>query len=134
MSKKRATDYERDLGDKFWNSGFAVMRAPSSSGTSKYPRPDLLVGSLEKGKILALELKTARQDTFYVSKDQINGLIEFSRIFGAKPYLVVKYVGKRMGYRFLSVPNDLKESSGKSYRIAIQDVKEKGKEFEEMVK
>ncbi|MHA1866139.1 MAG: Holliday junction resolvase Hjc [Candidatus Heimdallarchaeaceae archaeon] len=133
MSKKRATNYERNLGDRFWKEGFAVMRAPSSSGTSIFPRPDLLVGSSKKKKIFAIELKTARQETFYVTKKQINGLTKFSEIFGAIPILAVKYVSKRLPFLFLKIPDDLIESRGESYVINIEHVTRVGKKLEELI-
>lgn len=133
MSKKRAADYERVLVNRFWDSGFAVMRAPSSSGTSKMPRPDVLAGSATRGLLLALEIKTSRQDVFYVQKEQIEGLIKFAERLGAKSYLAVKFVGKRMDFLFLSVPDSLTESKGDSYRISINDLKIKGVDYATLI-
>ena len=73
LSKKRAADYERTIVNRFWDYGFAVMRAPASSGTSKMPRPDVLAGCAKKDMLLALEIKTSRQDVFYIQKEQIEG-------------------------------------------------------------
>ncbi len=129
MSKKLAADYERKIVNKFWEYGFAVMRAPSSSGTSLMPRPDVLAGSAEKGLMLALEIKTSRQNTFYVQKHQIEGLMEFAKRIGGQPYLAVKFVGKRMDFLYLSVPDGLTQSSGDSYRVNINDLKESGIDF-----
>lgn len=129
LSKKRATDYERTLVNRFWDYGFAVMRAPSSSGTSKMPRPDVLAGSAKKGMLLALEIKTSRQDVFYIQKEQIEGLQLFADRIGAQSYVVVKFVGKRMDYLFLSVPDSLTQSKGGSYRVAIDDLKNRGVDF-----
>jgi Holliday junction resolvase len=129
VSKKRASDYERMLVNRFWDHGFAVMRAPSSSGTSKMPRPDVLAGSAEKGLILAVEIKTCRQDVFYVQKEQIDGLVEFARRIGGQPYLAVKFVGKRMDFMFLAVPDSLVKSKGDSFRVSVSDVKSLGKDF-----
>ena len=134
MSKKRASDYERVLVNRFWEYGFAVMRAPSSSGTSIMPRPDVLAGSAERGLLLALEIKTSRQNSFYVQKEQIEGLQEFARRIGGKPYLAVKFVGKRMDFLFLAVPDDLTQSSGESYRVSIAELKENGKDFLTLIK
>ncbi|NPD88043.1 MAG: Holliday junction resolvase [Asgard group archaeon] len=133
MSKKRAADYERVLVNRFWESGFAVMRAPSSSGTSKMPRPDVFAGSAERNLLLALEIKTSRQDVFYVQKEQIDGLIEFANRIGGRPYLAVKFVGKRMDFLFLSVPDSLTESKGESYRISIDNLKIKGIDYTTLI-
>ncbi len=129
LSKKRATDYERTLVNRFWDYGFAVMRAPSSSGTSKMPRPDVLAGSAKKGMLLAIEIKTSRQNVFYIQKEQIEGLQLFADRIGAQSYIAVKFVGKRMDYLFLSVPDDLTQSKGGSYRVAIDDLKNQGTDF-----
>ncbi|MHA1952431.1 MAG: Holliday junction resolvase Hjc [Candidatus Heimdallarchaeaceae archaeon] len=133
MSKKRAADYERVLVNRFWDSGFAVMRAPSSSGTSKMPRPDVFAGSAERNLLLALEIKTSRQDVFYVQKEQIDGLMEFANRVGGKPYLAVKFVGKRMDFLFLAVPDSLTESKGDSFRISIKDLKIKGVDYTTLI-
>ncbi|MHA1199283.1 MAG: Holliday junction resolvase Hjc [Candidatus Heimdallarchaeaceae archaeon] len=129
MSKKRATDYERTLVNRFWDYGFAVMRAPSSSGTSKMPRPDVLAGCAKKGMLLAVEIKTSRQNVFYIQKEQIEGLQLFADRIGAQSYVAVKFVGKRMDYLFLSVPESLTLSKGGSYRVAIDDLKNQGVDF-----
>ena len=129
MSKKLAADYERKLVNRFWEYGFAVMRAPSSSGTSLMPRPDVLAGSAKKGMMLALEVKTSRQNSFYVQKHQIEGLMEFANRIGGQPYLAVKFVGKRMDFLFLHVPDGLTQSSGDSYRVKYTDLLENGTDF-----
>jgi Holliday junction resolvase len=129
LSKKRAADYERTLVNRFWDYGFAVMRAPSSSGTSKMPRPDVLAGCAKKDMLLAIEIKTSRQEVFYIQKEQIEGLQQFSDRIGAQPYVAVKFVGKRMDYLFLSVPGSLTQSKGGSYRVAINDLKADGVDF-----
>jgi len=133
LSKKRASDYERVLVNRLWESGFAVMRAPSSSGTSKMPRPDILAGSAEKNLMLVIEIKTSRQNVFYVQKSQIDGLLEFANRIGGQAYLGVKFVGKRMDFMFLSVPDSLAESKGDSYRVSINDVKNIGLDFSSLI-
>lgn len=129
LSKKRAADYERVLVNRFWDYGFAVMRAPSSSGTSKMPRPDVFAGSAEKGMLLAIEIKTSRQEVFYIQEEQIQGLVEFADRLGAEPYVAVKFVGKRMDFIFLSVPESLTQSKGGSYRITVENLTSKGTDF-----
>ena len=134
LSKKRASDYERVLVNRFWEYGFAVMRAPSSSGTSKMPRPDVFAGSAEKDMLLAIEIKTSRQNVFYIQEEQIQGLLEFSKRIGAKAYVAVKFVGKRMDFLFLSVPESLVQSKGGSYRVSVENLKKNGVDFYTLVK
>jgi len=132
-TKKRAADYERQLMNLFWDNGFAVLRAPASSGTTKIHTPDIFAGSKERGLFIAIELKTSRQNFFYVKKSQIRGLLEFSRRMGAQAYLAVKFIGKRTGFLFLSVPDALIDSRGDSYIVRLKDVKERGISFEELI-
>ncbi|MHA1223549.1 MAG: Holliday junction resolvase Hjc [Candidatus Heimdallarchaeaceae archaeon] len=134
MTKKRASDYERMLVNRFWDNGFAVMRAPSSSGTKKMPRPDIFVGSAKKKLMFSIEIKTSRQNVFYVQESQIKGLLEFTKRMGGKAYLAVKFVGKRMDFLFLAVPDSLTKSKGGSYRVDIETLKEKGIDFSSLIR
>ena len=134
LSKKRASDYERMLVNRLWENGFAVMRAPSSSGTSKMPRPDILAGCAKKDLMLVLEVKTCRQDVFYVQEPQIKGLLEFAKRIGGKAFLAVKFVGKRTDFMFLPVPEGLVKSKGDSYRISFVDIQERGLDFLTIIK
>ena len=97
------------------------------------PRPDVLAGSAERGLLLALEIKTSRQEVFYVQKEQIEGLLKFANRIGAKSYLAVKFVGKRMDFLFLQVPDSLTESKGDSYRISIDNLKMKGIDYATLI-
>jgi len=133
LSKKRASDYERMLVNRLWENGFAVMRAPSSSGTSKMPRPDILAGCVKKNLMLVLEVKTCRQDVFYVQQPQIDGLVEFAKRIGGKAFLGVKFVGKRTDFMFLPVPEGLIKSKGESYRISFTDIQERGIDFSTLI-
>ncbi|MHA1685928.1 MAG: Holliday junction resolvase Hjc [Candidatus Heimdallarchaeaceae archaeon] len=132
--KKKATDYERALVNRFWEHGFAVMRAPSSSGTPMIPLPDIFAGSVEKGLFFAIELKTSKQEFFYVKKSQIEGLEEFAKRIGAYPILGVKFIGKRMDFLFLPVPDALTPSGGESYKVDINETIHKGIDFEILIK
>ena len=109
MSRKaKGINAERDLVHKFWSSGWAAIRI-AGSGSSKYPSPDLLAGN--NIRKLAIECKVTKEHTKYYSFDEINELKEFSQIFGAEPWLAIKF--GRFDWYFLSV-EDLK-SANKSY-------------------
>ncbi len=88
MAKKGSAE-ERDLVHKLWDRNFAAMRAPASGGATKRPLPDVVAGN---GKLyLAIEVKTTTKDKIYIDSEQIDALLEFSKIFGAKPYIGVKF-------------------------------------------
>jgi Holliday junction resolvase len=80
-----------------------------------------------------MEIKTSRQNVFYVQKEQIDGLMEFAKRIGGQPYLAVKFVGKRMDFLFLSVPDALTESKGDSYRISLNELKDKGIDYATLI-
>ena len=69
---------ERDLVHRFWDAGFAVLRAPASGGGTLLPRPDLIAGSVKRKKFFVLEIKTVGKNILYINEEQIIGLLEFA--------------------------------------------------------
>ena len=96
---------------------------------SKYLKVESTTFSAKKGMLLAIEIKTSRQNVFYIQKEQIEGLQLFADRIGAQSYVAVKFVGKRMDYMFLSAPDSLTQSKGGSYRVAVDDLKNQGIDF-----
>ena len=126
MSKTGSVE-ERDLVNRLWDAGFAAMRAPASGGATKRPLPDVLAGN---GKLyLAIEVKSTRQEHIYIDKEKIHNLIEFSKIFGATPYVGAKFI--RKSWRFVKL-EDLHET-GKNYRLNMDLAFSKGLDFEEII-
>jgi len=125
---------ERDLVHKFWDAGFAVLRSPASGGGTTLPRPDLIAGSVARGKFLVLEIKTVRKDTLYINEEQISGLIEFAKRIGFVPYIGVKFKNRRKGFQFLKVPDHLETvKNGKNYKITFALASSKGLSFGELI-
>ena len=86
----------------FWNKEWACLRI-AGSGSIKYPSPDLLVGNgLRK---LAIECKITKHQTKYFEHKEILALKKFAEIFGAEPWLAVKFKGQEW---FFITPEDLK--------------------------
>ncbi|WP_048812517.1 Holliday junction resolvase Hjc [Methanobrevibacter ruminantium] len=126
MAKKGSAE-ERDLVHKLWDRKFAAMRAPASGGATKKPLPDVVAGN---GKIyLAIEVKTTTKDKIYIDHPQIDALIEFSDIFGATPYLGMKF--KYTKWLFLAPENILKTKNG-NYKIEKDYCLEKALELDEI--
>ena len=126
MAKKGSTE-ERDLVHKLWDKGFAAMRAPASGGATKKPLPDVLAGN---SKIyLAIKVKTTTKDKIYIDSPQIDSLVEFSDIFGATPYLGMKF--KYTKWLFLS-PDILEKTKNGNYKITKDYSLEKGLELDEI--
>jgi len=128
MSKKGSRE-ERELVHMLWNANCAAMRAPASGGATKKPLPDIIAGN---GKIyLAIEVKSTSKDRIYINSDKIEALCEFADIFGAKPYVGVKFTRKK--WRFLD-PNILMKTRQKNYKLDMDLAFKKGLDFEELLK
>ncbi|KZX15596.1 Holliday junction resolvase Hjc [Methanobrevibacter curvatus] len=125
---KKGTAEERDLVQKLWKMKFAAMRAPASGSATKHSIPDVIAGN---GSIyLGIEVKTTIKDVIYVDSAQIDGLIEFCNIFGAKPYLGIKF--KRTKWLFLK-PENVERTKSKNYKIKKDYAIEKALELDEVL-
>ena len=124
---KKGSAEERDLVHKLWDKNFADMRAPASGGATKRPLPDVLAGN---GKIyLAIEVKTTSKEKIYIDSPQIDGLCEFCDLFGAEPYLGVKF--KFTKWLFLP-PDKIDRTRSNNYRVDKEVALEKGLELDEI--
>ncbi len=127
MSKNGSRE-ERELVKMLWESDYAAMRAPASGGATKKPLPDVIAGN---GEIyLAIEVKSTSSDRIYINSEKIEGLLEFSGLCGAKPYIGAKFM--RAKWRFVSI-KDLKKTKKNNYRLDKDLAFLKGIELEEML-
>lgn len=127
MSKKKGTSAERELIHMFWNSeGWSAHRI-AGSGSSKYPSPDVIAGN--RRRILAIECKSTKESYQYLSKHEISMLIEFSDVFGAEPWIGIRF--GRKGWYFIST-DDLRETE-KNFVVKLEDAQNKGLLFEEFI-
>jgi len=125
--KAKGINAERELLHKFWDTGkWMALRAPAS-GAIKYPCPDLLVGNLSRK--LAIECKTTKDTKQYLKQKQIEELKEFANVFGAEPWVGVRF--NHDCWYFLNV-EDLDKTEGNNYVISIETAKRKGLLFEEL--
>ena len=126
MAKKGSAE-ERGLVHKLWDRNFAAMRAPASGGATKRPLPDVLAGN---GKLyLAIEVKTTTKDKVYIDSAQIDELCEFSKIFGATPYIGVRF--KYTKWLFLEPERTPRTKTG-NYKVEKDYALEKGFEIDEI--
>jgi len=126
---KKGSRVERELVKMLWNADCAAMRAPASGGATKKPLPDIIAGN---GKVyLAIEVKSTSANHIYINSDKIVGLIEFSTIFGAEPYLGAKFKNKK--WRFVHV-NDLIKTRGDNYKVDVDLAFSIGLEFDELIR
>lgn len=124
--KRIGTLAENDLLRRFWKAGFAAVRS-AGSGSMRYPGPDLLVGNGRR--IFAIECKKTKDNSKYVPREDIEGLREFSRMFGAEPYLAVQF--SEDDWLLLAI-EDL-DKTEKSYSINKEKASLKGLTVKELV-
>jgi len=100
-TKTKGVRVERELANKFWQLGFAVVRSGSSGGgVRKRFAPDLVV--MRNGKIAVLEVKYRSKDSrVQLDIDRIYKLREFANRAGAKAYIAVKFSNEQ--WRFVSI-------------------------------
>lgn len=127
MSKRKGTTAERELIHMFWAEGGWSAHRIAGSGSNKYPSPDVLAGN--RRRVLAIECKSTKNDFQYLTKEEILALKEFSSIFGAEPWVGVRF-GKG-GWYFLDL-DDLRETK-KNFAITVEESKNKGLLFEELI-
>ncbi|MFC1704832.1 Holliday junction resolvase Hjc [Nanoarchaeota archaeon] len=129
MSRKsKGINAERDLIHKFWaTADWSAVRI-AGSGSSRYPSADLLASN--KLRRLAIECKTSKETSKYLTKEEVGQLKLFSDIFGAEPWLAVRF--DREEWFFLNL-EDLKVT-GSNYLVNLEIARNKGLLFEELIK
>ncbi|MFH0977883.1 MAG: Holliday junction resolvase Hjc [Candidatus Woesearchaeota archaeon] len=126
MSRKsKGINAERELLHLLWKNGWACIRV-AGSGASRYPTPDLVAGN--KNRVLAIECKSGKGPYQYLEQEEIEHLVEFSKIFGAEPWIGVRFNNE--DWSFYS-PKELgttktsfvvtKESKGKNFLDLINE-------------
>jgi Holliday junction resolvase len=125
--KSRGINAERDLIHKFWESGWAAMRA-AGSGSSQYPSPDLVASN--NVRKLAIECKLTVDERKYFTSQEVKELVYFSQKFGAEPWLAVKFV--RKPWYFFTV-ECMTETKGGNFLVTLEQAESRGIEFEELI-
>jgi Holliday junction resolvase len=94
--------HERDLVLRFWNKGFAVIRAPASGSRAKrIAYPDIV--AIRRGVVFAFEVKTTHKNKpIYVPKHQVKKIREFISRAGGYGFIAVKIIGET-SWRFISI-------------------------------
>ncbi|MAE43013.1 Holliday junction resolvase [Candidatus Woesearchaeota archaeon] len=124
--KSKGINAERQLVHMFWAKNWACLRI-AGSGSSRYPSPDILVSN--KLRRLAIECKITKEQKKYFEKKGIISLKKFADVFGAEPWIAVKF--KSHDWFFVSL-DDLTETD-KCFVIDAKKAKTKGLLFEEII-
>ncbi|RMF06523.1 Holliday junction resolvase [Candidatus Woesearchaeota archaeon] len=124
--KSKGTNAERELIHLFWAAGWASIRV-AGSGSTKYPAPDVLAGN--NIRRLAIECKSSKKEYVYLYKEEVGQLEEFCNVFGAEPWIGVRF-DKQQWY---FIPAQDLRDTGKRLRADLELVKEKGVIFDELI-
>ena len=128
MSKKdKGSRTERELLAMFWENSYAGFRV-AGSGSTPLPSPDLLVGNGKR--YLAIECKSSKTKAKYLEEEQINELIEFSKKFGAEPWIGVRF--NNLGWYFIQ-PSKLEKSKKGSLIASLEILKQNGISFNKLI-
>jgi len=125
--KSKGTRAERELLHLFWENEWAAMRSAGSGSTSR-PSPDLLAS--KKNKTFAIECKSIKNNSQHFNKSEIEQLLLFSELFGAKPIIGMRF--DKEGWFFLKVEKLLANKNG-NYTISKKLSKEEGLSFENLI-
>lgn len=128
-AKRKGTIGERELIDLFWKTGRWSAHRIAGSGSSQYPSPDVIAGN--KLRKLAIEAKVTSSTNKNFTLAEIEGLKEFAFVFGAEPWVAIKFKIENKWF-FFSL-EDLKENPN-SFSINLKTAKIKGLLFEELIR
>jgi len=131
--KLRGVRIERDLANKLWEMGFAVIRGGSSGGgVRKRYVPDLVV--MKAGKIAVLEVKyRSESDRVQLKIDRLYKLQDFARRAGGEAFIVVKFRGEE--YRFVRLRDILQQLNDDREYVYLtkEEVNKLGLSFKEFI-
>ncbi|WP_435067818.1 Holliday junction resolvase Hjc [Haloplanus sp. C73] len=119
---------ERELVNELDAAGFAVMRAPASGSATERDLPDVLAGDGEQ--FFAIEAKSSAGDPIYLTGEEVEALIYFSRNFGANARIAVRF--DREDWYFFH-PGDLYVTDGGNYRVKKETALESGTDLDGLV-
>jgi len=125
--KQKGSNAERELIELFWNAGWAAHRI-AGSGSSRFPSPDVIAGNYSKK--LAIECKSTKSSNQYITKEQADGLQRFSEVFGAEPWIGVRF-NKEEWYFFPL--KEISKTAGENLVINLDKAKLIGLKFNELV-
>jgi Holliday junction resolvase len=129
MANTKGDRRERELVNRLDEAGFAVMRAPASGGATQRELPDVLAGN---GDVFyAIEAKSSSKKPIYLSGEEIEALVYFSRNFGARPKIGVRF--DREDWYFFH-PGEVYRTDGGNYRVKKEMALTEGETIDELTR
>ena len=128
MSQAKGDRRERELVNALDAAGFAVMRAPASGSATQRELPDVLAGNGDD--FYAIEAKSSEGAPIYLTGEEVEALVYFSRNFGAKARIGVRF--DREDWYFFH-PGELHMTDGGNYRVKKERALADGESFDDLV-
>ncbi|MBS3099476.1 restriction endonuclease [Candidatus Pacearchaeota archaeon] len=122
-NKAKGSKVERELVKLFTEQGWRAVRVAGSGIGEDSPCDLIAAKSGRKG--FAVEVKSSKKSSVYITKEQVNDFILFSNIIGLKQVIAVRF--NREGFLFID-PKHLKDT-GKYWALSLKTAKVKGKRF-----
>ena len=122
-NKAKGSRVERELIDLFTKNAWRAVRVAGSGVNDDSPCDLIAAKKGKKGH--AIEVKSSKKSTIYITKQQIEDFLLFSNIIGLKPILALRF--NREGWLFFD-PKHLNDT-GKYWAISLKTAKEKGRRF-----
>src|SRR3989338_5268220 len=122
-NKAKGSKVERELVKLFTEQGWRAVRVAGSGIGEDTPCDLIAAKSGRKG--FAVEVKSSKKSSVYITKEQVNDFILFSNIIGLKQVIAVRF--NREGFLFID-PKHLKDT-GKYWALSLKTAKVKGKRF-----
>jgi Holliday junction resolvase len=111
--KRKGSEAERELVQMLWGAGLGAIRV-AGSGVSKFPCPDVVASN--GSRVLAIECKSTKHKIKYIEPEQVSQLEKFSKLFGAEPWLAVKFSTEWYFYKL----EDLEKTKGGKFAINLE--------------
>jgi Holliday junction resolvase len=108
-------------------AGFGLRRAPAGGRAPDRDLPDVLAGNGET--FYAIEAKSSAGDPIYLTGEEVEALVYFSRNFGATPRIGVRF--DREDWYFFH-PDDCHTTDGGNYRVKKETALAEGTDFAEL--
>lgn len=89
--KSKGINAERELIHLFWQTGDWAACRVAGSGSVRYPSADIIASNARRR--LVIEVKVTKDQSKYFPQVEVDQFREFARIFGAEPWLAVKFKG-----------------------------------------
>src|SRR3989344_3376531 len=119
-NKAKGSKAERDLVKMFTEHSWRAVRV-AGSGVGDESPCDLIAAKINR-KGFAVEAKSSKKSSIYITKSQIHDFILFSQIIGLKPVIAARF--NYEGWLFLD-PKELKDT-GNYWPFSLNTEKEKG--------